>query len=50
MVTQNIELDYGMEKELLQLTASAALVGYLLRRWNVERTEKANLNGGEYQL
>jgi len=47
---QAIELDYGMNKGLLQLTVRAALVGYLLRRWNVDCTEGASLKGGEYQL
>ncbi|MGK0269445.1 MAG: hypothetical protein ACI88H_000076 [Cocleimonas sp.] len=47
---QAIELDYGMEKGLLQITVRAALVGYLLRRWNVDCTEDNSLSGGEYQL
>jgi hypothetical protein len=47
---QAIELDYGMENGMLPLTVRAALVGYLLRRWNVDCTEKASLKGGEYQL
>jgi hypothetical protein len=47
---QAIELDYGMEKGILQLTIRAALVGYLLRRWNVDCTDDASLKGGEYQL
>jgi hypothetical protein len=47
---QAIELDYGMEKGLLQLTIRAAMAGYLLRRWNVDCTEEASLTGGEYQL
>jgi hypothetical protein len=47
---QAIELDYGMEKGLLQITVRAALVGYLLRRWSVDCTEDASLTGGEYQL
>lgn len=47
---QAIELDYGMDKGMLQLTVRAALVGYLLRRWNVDCTEEASLKGGEYQL
>jgi hypothetical protein len=47
---QAIELDYGMENGLLQITVRAALVGYLLRRWNVDCTEDSSLNGGEYQL
>jgi len=47
---QAIELDYGMEKGLLQITVRAALVGYLLRRWNVDCTEQGLLEGGEFQL
>jgi hypothetical protein len=47
---QAIELDYGMGKGVLQLTVRAALVGYLLRRWNVDCTEDSSLKGGEYQL
>ena len=47
---QAIELDYGMDKGVLQLTVRAALVGYLLRRWNIDCTEEASLKGGEYQL
>jgi hypothetical protein len=47
---QAIELDYGMDSGLLQITVRAALVGYLLRRWNVDCTEEASLIGGEYQL
>jgi len=47
---QAIELDYGMDKGLLQITVRAALVGYLLRRWNVDCTKEASLKGGEYQL
>lgn len=47
---QAIELDYGMEKGLLQITVRAALVGYLLRRWNVDCTEEGSLKGGEFQL
>lgn len=45
-----IELDYGMNNGILNLTIRAALVGYLLRRWNVDCTEDATLIGGEYQL
>ena len=47
---QAIELDYGMDKGMLQLTVRAALVGYLLRRWNVDCTGDAELIGAEYQL
>jgi len=45
-----IELDYHMEGGVLSLNIRAAMVGYLLRRWNVDCTEKASLKGGEYQL
>ena len=47
---QAIELDYAMDKGLLQITVRAALVGYLLRRWNVDCTEEGSLKGGEFQL
>ena len=47
---QAIELDYGMDKGLLKITVRAALVGYLLRRWNVDCTKNGILKGGEYQL
>jgi len=45
-----IAMDYGMENKVLKLEIRAALVGYLLRRWNVDCTENASLSGGEYQL
>ncbi|ASP46301.1 WYL domain-containing protein [Cognaticolwellia beringensis] len=45
-----IELDYGMENKVLELNVRAALAGYLLRRWNVDCTKEASLEGGEYQL
>jgi hypothetical protein len=45
-----ISLDYGMDNNVLKLEVRAALVGYLLRRWNVDCTEDASLTGGEYQL
>ena len=45
-----IELDYGMDKGMLEINIRAAMAGYLLRRWNVDCTEGACLIGGEYQL
>jgi len=45
-----IELDYGMDNGILELNVRAALAGYLLRRWNVDCTEDASLESGEYQL
>tara|TARA_R110001583_G_scaffold23947_1_gene87785 strand:+ start:1297 stop:2190 length:894 start_codon:yes stop_codon:yes gene_type:complete len=45
-----IEMDYGMIDGVLNLNVRTALAGYLLRRWNVDCTENASLNGAEYQL
>lgn len=45
-----IEIDYGMTDGVLEIQTNAALVGYLLRRWNVDCSEGAILSGGEYQL
>lgn len=45
-----IAMDYGMENKVLEIEVRAALVGYLLRRWNVDCTDEAILHGGEYQL
>lgn len=45
-----IAMDYGMNNGVLELNVRAALAGYLLRRWNVDCTEDAELSGGEYQL
>ena len=45
-----IALDYGMDNGSLALNIRAAMAGYLLRRWNVDCTEDASLQGGEYQL
>lgn len=45
-----IEMDYGMTDGVLTIDVRAAMAGYLLRRWNVDCTEDASLNGPEYQL
>lgn len=45
-----IEMDYGMENEQLLIEVRAAMAGYLLRRWNVDCTERGTLEGAEYQL
>ena len=47
---QAIMMDYGMENGVLELKVRAALVGYLLRRWNIDCSKNADLQGGEYQL
>lgn len=45
-----IESEYGMSGGFVKVRARAALVGYLLRRWNVDCTADHSLKGGEYQL
>jgi len=45
-----IELDYNMEYGGLALSVRAAMAGYLLRRWNVDCSENAELLGPEFQL
>lgn len=45
-----IEMDYGMENRQLFIEVRAAMAGYLLRRWNVDCTERGTLKGAEYQL
>jgi len=45
-----IEMDYGMENSQLLISVRAAMAGYLLRRWNVDCTERGVLEGAEYQL
>ena len=45
-----IKLDFGMEKGILEVNVRAAMAGYLLRRWNVDCSNKASLSGPEYQL
>ncbi len=45
-----IEAEYGMQNGGLKVRARAAMVGYLLRRWNVDCTEDHSLKGGEYHL
>ncbi|NMH61497.1 WYL domain-containing protein [Alteromonas ponticola] len=45
-----IEMDYGMENKQLLIEVRSAMAGYLLRRWNVDCTERGTLKGAEYQL
>lgn len=45
-----IEMDYGMDNQQLLIEVRAAMAGYLLRRWNVDCTERGTLIGAEYQL
>jgi hypothetical protein len=45
-----IELDYAMDNGQIKLEVRAALLGYLLRQWNVDCTEQGTLNCNIYQL
>ena len=45
-----IALDYGMVDGSMTIKTRAALTGYLLRRWNVDCSNNAELKGSEYQL
>lgn len=45
-----IELDYNMEGGVLRLEVREALLGYLMRQWNVDCTKDASLVGDEYHL
>lgn len=47
---ETIEIDYGMTKSKLEINVRAAVAGYLLRRWNVDCTAKAKMDGAEYHL
>lgn len=48
--TTAIEMDYDMENSQLLIKVRAAMAGYLLRRWNVDCTQRGTLTGAEYQL
>ena len=45
-----IELDYNMTEGVLRLEVREALLGYLMRQWNVDCTKNASLVGDEYHL
>jgi predicted DNA-binding transcriptional regulator YafY len=45
-----IEAEYGMTDGTLVIRVRAALVGYMLRRWNVDCTPDHSLRGGENYL
>ena len=45
-----IESEYGMSEGKLVTRVRAALVGYMLRRWNVDCTLDHSLKGGENHL
>ncbi len=45
-----IELDYAMVGGKTELNVREALLGYLMRQWNVDCTDDASLVGGEHHL
>jgi hypothetical protein len=45
-----IELDYSMDSGCLNLEVREALLGYLMRQWNVDCSLKSTLVGEQYQL
>lgn len=45
-----IEAEYSMVGGVLRIPARAAMVGYLLRRWNVDCTPNHRLRGAGFQL
>lgn len=51
---ETIIIDYGMQGHLknkqLNINVRAAVAGYLLRRWNIDCSEKHSLKGNEYHL
>ena len=47
---ETIVMDYAMQDEVLNLNVRAAVAGYLLRRWNIDCSEKHSLKGDEYHL
>ena len=47
---KTIETDYAMENGVLKVNVRAAVAGYVLRRWNVDCSEKHSMDGPEYHL
>lgn len=47
---ETIEAEYAMVDSMLKVQVRAALAGYVLRRWNVDCTEKHQLTGAENHL
>ena len=45
-----IKLDFGIENGMLDVNVRAAMAGYLLRRWNMDCSERAEFSDPEYQL
>ena len=47
---ESIERDFGMQRGRLTVTLRAAVVGYVLRQWQVDCSENARLRGPEFRL
>lgn len=47
---ETIEMDYAMQDGVLKVNVRAAVVGYVLRRWNVDCSKDYSLEGAEYHL
>ncbi len=47
---KTIEIDYGMINGVLKVKVRKAIMGYVLRRWNVDCSHNHSLRGLEYQL
>lgn len=48
--SETIEIDYGMKNGVLSVKVRKAILGYVLRRWNVDCSSDHCLRGLEYQL
>jgi predicted DNA-binding transcriptional regulator YafY len=46
----SIEMDYGMVDGSMKVTLRKAVVGYVLRHWNVDSTPDHSLDGKHFQL
>ncbi len=46
----SVERDFGMTEGALKVSARAAMVGYVLRQWQVDCSSDASLRGAEYRL
>lgn len=47
---KTIEKEYSMKGGLMRIKARMAMVGYILRRWNVDCSKDHSLKGDEYHL
>lgn len=47
---ETVEIDYGMTNGSKIMSLRAAVIGYVLRRWNVDCSCDHSLQGGEYHL